>query len=198
MIDQRRHQRIRFAHPPAIHIGFNGAIDTGTVENISLSGLMVRTRLPLEIGRHFGCEFSLFDSPVIDVAAIVVSRVGDVFGARFESGPIGQIVLDDAIDIALEGGHASILSNHEIGGRRVMRIAGGLNASLRNDFMHSLTRVGVDEIDLSGVTAVDQAGIALCLTAVSRHGATVGAQSECFARQWEEALRQPGKAGAAA
>lgn len=193
MADQRRHQRIRFGNAPPISIGYGGATDIGSIENISLSGVMVRTKLPLVIGHHFGCEFSMFGSPLIDVVAIVVSRVGDVFGARFEAGPIGEIMLNDAIDTAIARGHASILSTHEINGRRIMRIVGGLNGSLRNDFMHSLTRVGVDEIDASAVTAVDQAGLALCLTALSRHGVLMGEQSPCFARNWEEALRQPGK-----
>ncbi|HMV19634.1 MAG: PilZ domain-containing protein [Betaproteobacteria bacterium] len=198
MLDQRRHQRIRFFEPPPIAIGFGGRLATGVLENLSLAGFMVRTDLALAVGRHFGCEFSLFGSPVVDVSAITISRIGDLFGARFEYGPISERVLEDAIEAALAQGKASILTTHEIGGRRVMRISGGLNGGLRNDFMHALTRVGVDEIDTAAVTAVDQAGIALCLTALSRHGVTLGQQSECFARSWSEATRAPGKQGAAA
>ena len=159
---------------------------------------MLRTSLELRIGRRFGCEFSLFGSPLIDVSAVAVSRVGDIFGARFDSGPISQIVLDDAIEIAIAHGHASILTTHEIGGRRIMRIIGGLTGALRNDFMHALTRVGVNEIDASAVTAVDQAGIALCLTAQSRHGVEMGSQSECFAVRWQEAATLPGRPGVVA
>jgi hypothetical protein len=40
--------------------------------------------------------------------------------------------------------------------------------------MHALTRMGVDEIDLEGVTAVEQAGLALCLVAANRHGSRSG------------------------
>jgi hypothetical protein len=191
--EQRRHQRIRFADPPAIKIGYGGRIGEGLIINLSLAGLMVRTDMELEIGRTAGCEFSLFGSPVIDVPANVVSRVGDLFGGRFQTGPINQVVIDDAINGALAKGQASILSVNELAGRKLIRISGGLNGTLQGDFMHALTRVGIDEIDVSGVTLVDQAGLALCLVATTRHGVVIGAQSECFAVAWKQALAAPGK-----
>lgn len=193
LLEQRRHQRIRFGNPPLIQIGFGGKIGEGLILNLSLSGLMVRTRMELELGRTVGCEFSLFGSPVIDVPASIVSRVGDLFGARFQTGPINQIVIDDAINAALGRGQASILSVNDLSGRKVMRIAGGLNGTLQSDFMYALTRGGVDELDLGGVTTVDQAGLALCLVATTRHGVVLGAQSECFAGAWSIALAVPGK-----
>lgn len=192
MQEKRRHQRIRFGRPPPIVIGYAGAIGSGAIENLSLSGIMLRTGMELEVGRRIGCEFSIFGSPTIDLAAAVVSRVGNLFGARMEMGPISQVLLDDAMAAAIAEGHASTLTMHEIGGRKIMRIAGGLNGTLRNDFMHGLTRVGVDEIDASEVTAVDREGLALCLVAQGRHGIPVGQQSECFAKAWREALRVPG------
>lgn len=192
MLDQRRHQRIRFGVPQTIRIGYGGAIGEGVIENLSLSGLMMRTTMPLEISRNIGCEFSVFDSPLIDVPAAVVSRVCDLYGVRFQPGPISQILIEDAINSALASGKASILSVHELGGRKTMRITGGLSAVLRSDFMHALTRMGVDEIDLEGVTAVEQAGLALCLVATKRHGVAIGAQSSCFAEAWALALAAPG------
>ncbi len=193
MLDQRRHQRIRFGILPRVKIGYGGAIGDGAIENLSLSGLMLRTDMPLEVARNIGCEFRIFDSQVIDVPATVVSRIGDLFGVRFQTGPINQILIDDAIQAALASGNASILSVHELAGRKIMRIAGGLGNSLRNDFMHALTRVGVDEIDVDAVTAVDQAGLALCLVANARHGVKIGAQSACFAEAWAAALAVPGE-----
>ena len=142
MLDQRRHQRIRFSVPQKISIGYGGEIGEGVIENLSLSGLMMRTPMPLEISRNVGCEFSVFDSPLIDVPAAVVSRVCDLFGVRFQQGPISQILIDDAISAALASGKASILSVHELGGRKTMRITGGLCGILRSDFMHALTRMG--------------------------------------------------------
>ena len=193
MLDQRRHQRIRFCSPPTIKIGYGGAIGEGVIENLSLSGIMLRTSMALDIGRTTGCEFSLFGSPVIDVPAAVVSRVGNLFGARFQTGPINQILIEDAINAALAVGQASIFSVHELGGRKVMRVIGGLNGNLRNDFMHALTRVGVNEIDVEAVTAVDQSGLALCLVATRRHGVEIGAQSACFTSAWNLALAAPGE-----
>lgn len=187
MQEQRRHQRIRFGAPPRVTIGYGGAMGEGVIENLSLSGMMFSTEMALDIGHTVGCEFSLFGSPMIDVPAAVVSRVGNIFGARFQTGPINQIVIEDAINTALAEGQASILSVHELGGKKVMRISGGLNGALRNDFMHALTRVGVNEIDVEAVTAVDQAGLALCLVAVARHGVEMGAQSACFAELWRQA-----------
>ena len=192
MLDQRRHQRIRFGAPPSVRIGYGGTLGKGLLENLSLSGIMIRTDLALEVGHTAGCEFSLFGSPMIDVPATVVSRVGDLFGARFQTGPINQVLINDAISAALVSGQASILAVREIGGRKMMRISGGLNGTLRNDFMHALTRVGIDEIDLESVTAVDQSGLALCLVATSRHRVAIGAQSECFAGAWKLALAIPG------
>lgn len=193
MLDQRRHQRIRFGVLPTVRIGYGGAIGEGLIENLSLSGLMVRTDMPLEISRNIGCEFRIFQSPVIDVPAAVISRVGNLFGVRFQTGPINQVLIEDAINAALASGMASILSVRELGGKKIMRITGGLGGPLRNDFMHALTRVGVDEIDLEGVTLVDQAGLALCLVANSRHGVKIGAQSPCFAEAWVQALAAPGE-----
>ena len=191
MHEQRRHQRIRFFVLPKLHIGFGGALGVGEIENISQAGLMVRTALPLQSGRLAGCEFSLFGSPLIDVPAMVVSSIGDLVSLRFQVGPISQVVIEDAIAAALAGGQASTLVVHERGGRKVMRLSGGLNGALRNDFMHALTRVGVDEIDVAAVTAVDQGGIALCLVATSRHGVAIGAKSACFAEAWAQALTNP-------
>lgn len=164
----------------------------GFIENLSMSGLMLRCGMQLAIGRSIGCEFSLFGSPMIDMPVTVVSRVGDLFGARFQPGLIGQVLIEDGIKSALASGKGSILSVNELAGRKVMRIAGGLNGALRNDFMHALTRVGVDEVDVGAVTAVDQAGLALCLVATGRHGAIIGAQSDCFAGAWKQALALPG------
>ena len=193
MLDQRRHQRIRFASPPTVKIGYGGAIGEGMIENMSLSGLMVRTEMALDISHNIGCEFQIFGSPLIDVPAAVVSRVGNLFGVRFQPGPINQVLIEDAINSALAAGKASILSVREVGGKKVMRIAGGLSGALRNDFMHALTRLGVDEIDLEGVTLVEQAGLALCVVANSRHGAALGLQSQCFAEAWKLALAVPGE-----
>ncbi len=195
MQDQRRHQRIRFGTAPTIRIGYGGVVGSGEIENLSLSGLMVRTEMALEMSRQIGCEFQIFDSPVIDVPATVISRVGNLFGMRFQPGPISQVMIEDAINAALASGKASILSVHEQAGRKIMRIVGGLGGALRNDFMHALTRVGVDEIDLAGVTAVEQAGLALCLVAVNRHAAVLGEQSDCFADAWKLALATPGPGG---
>jgi hypothetical protein len=192
MLEQRRHQRIRFGLLPTVKIGFGGAVGQGLIENLSLSGLMVRTDMPLEISRNVGCEFHLFGSPLIDVPAGVVSRVGNLFGMRFQPGPINQVLIDDAIGAALAAGHASILAVRESGGRKIMRITGGLTGALRSDFMHALTRVGVDELDVEGVTFVDQGGLALCLVATTRHRVVIGDQSACFAEAWQQALAAPG------
>jgi len=195
LLDQRRHQRIRFSTPPAIRIGYAGEIGDGQIENLSLSGLMFRSNLSLDIGHTVGCEFSVFGSPVIDVPASVVSRVGDLFGARFQTGPINQIIIDDAITGALTRGQASILTVHDLAGRKVMRISGGLNGTLRGDFMHALTRVGIEEIDLSAVTTVDQAGLALCLVATKNHSVNLGQQSACFVEAWKAVLAVPSEPG---
>ncbi|MBS1189984.1 MAG: PilZ protein [Rhodocyclaceae bacterium] len=195
MQDKRRHQRIRFRSPPPIRIGYGGVVGQGSIENLSLSGLMLRTEMKLDVGHRAGCEFSLFGSPMIDLPAIVVNRMGDLIGLRMESGPISQILISDAIAAALAEGHACVLTMHETEAGKIMRIAGGLNGTLQTDVMYSLTRVGVDEIDVSEVTAVDRAGLALCLLAQGRYGVRIGRQSDCFSAAWREIFQTPGAKG---
>lgn len=189
MREQRRHQRIRFNQPPPIRVGQNGQAGKGTLENLSLGGLMLRTDVALKVGDTFGCEFSVFGSPLIDMPVVAVSKIGDLYGARFQAGPISEVLIQEAIDSALAAGHASILSIHDLQGRKVMRISGGMNNGLRSDFMHSLTRVGVHELDLSGVTDIDSSGLALCLIAAEQYSVSIGARSPCVERVWAEAKK---------
>ena len=179
MKEQRRHQRIRFNVQPLVRLGQFGFTGMGRLENLSLGGLMLRTDLPLKVGEVFGCEFAVFGSALVDMSAVVVSRVGDLFCARFEAGPISELLIEDVIAQALSSGKASILSLNEFQGRRVMRVAGGLNGCLHNDFMHGLTKVGVDEIDLSGVTDIDNAGVELCRIAAEVHQVGIVRPSSC-------------------
>ena len=196
MIEQRKHQRIRFSEPPRVRIGFAGRITEGSLENLSISGLMLRTDLPLTAHGVAGCEFSLCGSPVADVSVSVLNCLGDLYGARFRSGLINPVLIEDAMRGALVCGIASALSVHDLGGRKVMRISGGLNGSLRNDFMHALTRVGIDHIDLSGVSQIDSAGLSLCLVASERHGAIISEHSACSAEAWENAQKLSGNPAA--
>jgi PilZ domain len=187
MSEQRRHQRIRFNLPPRIRLGKFGQLGLGELENLSLSGLMLRTELLLSIGESFGCEFSVFGSPLIDMPAVVVSKFGDLYGARFQAGPISALLIQDAIENAVASGKASILSIHDLEGRKVMRIAGGLNSCLRSDFMHGLKRVGVAELDLAGVTDIDSVGLALCLIAVEQYQVALPKCSPCVEAAWTQA-----------
>lgn len=166
MKEQRRHQRIRFNTLPTIRIGQFGISGTGELENLSLGGLMLRTDLPLKVGEACGCEFFVFESPLIDMSAIVVSKIGDLYGARFQAGPVSEWLIQEAMNDALSSGKASVLSINDLQGRKVMRISGGLNRALRNDFMHHLTRMGIDDLDLSETTEIDEVGFELCRVAV--------------------------------
>jgi hypothetical protein len=169
MKEQRRHQRIRFNVQPLVRLGQAGSRGSGRLENLSLGGLMVRTHLQMKVGGAFGCEFSALGSVLIDISAVVVGRVGDFCGVRFQAGPVSERLLKDEIERALSSGKGSAFSVNEVQGRRVMRVVGGLNESLRGDFMHSLSKGGVDEIDLSKVTDIDHAGAKLCRIAAQTH-----------------------------
>jgi hypothetical protein len=162
MKEQRRHQRIRFNAQPHVRFGQARASGIGRLENLSLGGLMVSLKLPLKVGGAVGCEFSVLGVVLIDISAIVVGCVGNLYSVRFQAGPVSEYLLKSEIDRALSSGKGSILSVNELQGRRVMRVAGGLNESLRNDFMHTLIKVGVEEIDLSKVTDIDRVGAELC------------------------------------
>ena len=179
MKEQRRHQRIRFNSPPLVRLGQFGCHGKGALENLSLGGLMVRTDLLLKVGEAFGCEFVVLNSPLIDMSAVVVSKIGDLYGARFQAGPISEWLIQDAIDNALATGNASILSINELHGCKVMRIAGGFNASLHNDFMYNLTKTGIAQLDLSGVTEMDHAGLALCKIAIEQYKVEIVRPAAC-------------------
>lgn len=168
-IEQRRHQRIRFNAQPSVRLGQAGNRGTGRLGNLSLGGLMVRTRLQMKVGAAVGCEFSVLDAVLIDISAVVVGCVGDFCSVRFQAGPVSERLLKDEIELALSTGKGSAFSVNEVQGRRVMRVIGGLNESLRNDFMHSLSQGSVDGIDLSRVTAIDHAGAKLCRIAAQTH-----------------------------
>lgn len=184
MSDRRKHQRIRFSHPLLVRIGYGGRVGEGKIENLSLSGLMLISPFALTVGHVVGCEFSLAGWPRLDVAARVVSHVGDCYGVRIEPGLIAPYILDEAIPGQLASGQAATLSFHTLAGKHVMRVVGGLSAMLSHDFMHALTRMGVHELDLSAVTAVDSVGLGLCRVAVARHGVHISARSDCFAHAW--------------
>lgn len=108
-----------------------------------------------------------------------MSRLGDLFGARFQAGPLSQYLIQSAIDSALASGRASTLTINEVQGRKVMRITGGLNAGLRNDFLHGVIKVGVSEIDLSEVTDIDNEGVDLCRRARTEHQIPIVRPSAC-------------------
>ena len=168
MKEQHRHQRIRFnALLPPVRIGPFGFSGSGERERLSLGGLLLRSELPLKMGETIGCALVVFDSPLINISAVVVSRIGHLHGARFQAGPISECLIEAAIDQVLVVGKASILSINDLRGRKVMRIAGGLNGALRNDCMHSLTRMGANEFD--------SIGIELCRIAFEPHRVRISA-----------------------
>lgn len=175
----RRHQRIRFCIAPPVRIGQFGFSADGTLESLSLGGMMLHSERPLKVGAALGCEFALFALPLIDLAGQVVSRVGQRYSIRFQAGPVSAPLIQQAIDRGLALGEASILSVNEVRGRKVMRIAGGLSGGLRNDFMHALTRSGVDRLDLSAVTLIDNEGSELCRIAVEQHQVGIVRPSPC-------------------
>lgn len=188
MQEQRRHQRIRFGTPLVIQIGYNGQLEKGRLENLSLSGFMVRTNISLEIGKNFGCEFKIMGSVRIDAPATAVSRLGDLYGARFHVGPINERLVKNAMEDAIANGSASSVSTHNVRGKKVMCVSGGLNATLENDFSYALTKAGINELDLSAVTCVDNDGLNLCKDAMRNYGVTIGAQSTCFSLAWNNWL----------
>ncbi|MDQ5960873.1 MAG: hypothetical protein QG592_1956 [Pseudomonadota bacterium] len=183
--EQRRHQRIGFDEALPISIGHHGERSVGSLENLSLGGLMFRSKLQLSVGEIVGCEFCVFDSPLIDIVATVASKVGEgLYGVRFHAGPMSQHLIEDAISSAIRKGKATIISIHNVNGSKIMRVAGGLTAANSNDFMHAVARVGVAEIDLSEVTLIDKEGVALCTLAVTRYGVNAARRSSCVQAAW--------------
>lgn len=187
MQERRRHQRIRFSTPPIVTLGSGGRQTRARIENLSLSGLMVRCDLPLTTGQLAGCEFSLGDSVLIDQSATVITRLGDLYGLRFQPGLVAPVALADAMADALTRGLASVLQVHEVDGVHSLRISGGLNGSLTEDFLHIIRHTKIDELDLSGVTQVDADGLALCRAALAEHGARIARQSSSFEVAWRAA-----------
>lgn len=185
MLEKRRHQRVRFDDPLPMNVGHRGERATCGLENLSLGGLMFRSTLQLTVGETIGCEFSVFESPLIDIVATVTSRVGNgLYGARFEAGPMSQHLVEDAINNAIYRGKATVLSIHDLAEGKIMRIAGGLSAATRNDFLHGVARVGVIDIDLSEVTAIDEEGVSLVALAATQYKLPLSRRSPCIDAIW--------------
>lgn len=184
MHEQRRHVRIRFAKPLPAYVGYQGQNQRAELHNVSLGGGMLRTDLPLVQGGRFGLEFALQGMGIDTVPTVISRGLEGLVGVRFDLGPATEIQLEGAIQDSLRNGIASVLSMHNLGGRKVMRIAGALNQSLRNDFFHALDKVGVAEIDLSEVSVVDTDGLALCAVAAERQGVVIERLSPAVAKVW--------------
>lgn len=186
MLEQRRYQRIRFSSPLSMRVGHAGGQADAQLENLSLGGLMFRTALPLSVGEIVGCEFRVFDSAQLDLSAVVASKVGEgLYGVRFEAGPMSQHLIQDSIDDAVARGFVSIVSLHDMnGGGKLMRVAGGLTAAAKADFLHAVQRVGVAELDLSEVTYVDKDGLSMCALAIARYGIRAERRSPCVEAAW--------------
>ena len=140
---------------------------------------MVQCELPLRVGAPVGCEFELFASPLIDLSALVVGHIGQRYSVRFVAGPVSACLIEEAVERGLAAGKASVLSINEVQGRRVMRVTGGLTERLRDDFMHGLTHMRVDRLDLAGVTQIDAAGVDLCRIAIEQYRAGIVRPSSC-------------------
>ena len=200
MKERRRHQRIRFDVPPRVRLGQFGVSGSGHIESLSLGGMMLQCELPLRVGAPVGCEFELFASPLIDLSALVVGHIGQRHSIRFVAGPVSACLIEEAVERGLAAGKASVLSINEVHGRRVMRVVGGLTARLHDDFMHGLTRMRVDRLDLAGVTQIDAAGVDLCGIAIEQYQAGIVRPSSCVraviagrvAREAEETLQRDG------
>lgn len=161
MLERRRHQRVRCAQSLALRIGHAGAQGVGVLENLSASGLMMRSALPLRVGQDFGLSFAFNWSPLVETGATAVSRVGDLVGVRFNAGPLTVGHLSECIAEALRRGEASTAAVHESNGRKVLKVAGGLSESLLGDLRHFVERVGVDDLDAGEVTYVSPAAMAV-------------------------------------
>ena len=200
MKERRRHQRIRFDVPPQVRLGQFGVSGSGYIESLSLGGMMLQCELSLRVGAPVGCEFELFASPLIDLSALVVGHIGQRYSVRFVAGPVSAYLIEEAVERGLAAGKASVLSINEVHGRRVMRVVGGLTARLHDDFMHGLTRMRVDRLDLAGVTQIDAAGVDLCRIAIEQYQAGIVRPSSCVraviagrvAREAEETLQRDG------
>jgi len=178
--EQRRYPRIRFDTLLPIRVGHQGELVSGGLENLSLGGLMFRADIELMVGETVGVEFRVFDSPVIDMPVSIASRVGSgLYGARFNAGPISNLLIESAIEGAIRKGKATIITIHDREDGKLMRIVGGLTVTAKNEFMHGLSRAGIAELDLSEVTRIDAEGVALCSLAVSRYGVRIGQRSLC-------------------
>ena len=181
MSERRRHQRVRFAEGVRLRIGFDGQLVDASLENLSLGGLMLRCSGELAIRKLYGVEIIFSERMRIELVVQLVNRVGDRYGARFSPGPLSEAQIRLAVGDGLSAGRASTLSVKVEDGRRVLRVNGLLGSGMRADILSALNS-GVDEVDLSGVTAVDAEGESLCLLIVTDRRAMIVRPAPCVAR----------------
>ena len=165
MTEQRKHQRVRFVRDPVVRVRQGAIASKGELENLSLGGLLLRCPATLTLQASSCVELRLPSCGLVELSVRIVSRIGERYGARFTPGPLSEALLRLAIGQGLANGQAASLAVKAVGGRRVMQVLGCLGVKLRGDFEFAL-HAGVGEIDLSGVTTIDAAGIELCRLAM--------------------------------
>ena len=178
MAEQRKHQRVRFVRDLGVRIRQGEASSKGSLENLSLGGLQLRCAARLAVQASACVELRLPGGGLIELSVRIVSRVGECYGARFIPGPLSEALLRLAIQRGVANGQAASLAVKALGGRRVMHVVGCLGSKLGADFQFALN-AGVGEIDLSGVTAIDAAGIGLCRQAQQGGRASIVRPSAC-------------------
>lgn len=152
------------------------------LENLSANGLMCRAGADFPVNQRLALSFCFEWSPPIELWAQVVSRVGALYGVRFDAAPLSEPLIQAMIGVALKRGDAASATVHDVGGRRVLRLMGGLWDSLAPDIAHFLARGGVDALDAQAVTAVETAGMAPCLEALASGQLELIAESTVFAQ----------------
>lgn len=183
--EQRLHPRARFLNPGRVELEAGRGYAEGEIVDLSRTGAQVRLQTPLAPGRRVTGEFSLGSGVAVPFAGIVVNLRdprGNApgVGIRFDGPAAGEwnAVIDDVIRKAIARGEdgralASMVQVITWGNSPKVKVYGALSGHGWRDLLGAVARFGAASLDLSDVTSIDPAGIALCMMASERHGAQV-------------------------
>ena len=187
MQERRRHQRVRCTHLPPFSIWAACGLGQGSLENLSISGVMLRTDLALRVGQPVGLAVGGLRGHAFETVASVVSRVGDLIGLRFRNAPLAMPHIEAIISDLLQRGEASAATLHDLGGQKTLRVCGGFTPAIDAELRHFVERVANGQLDVGEVTAVDPTTLAHCLPALLTGQIKLAAASPVFLKAYQEA-----------
>lgn len=170
-MDRRQHPRTRFRFSVPVRIVGPRAHLEGQLLDISPAGACLELPQLAQWpgGDRLTCEFDLAGE-AYRVNALVLEALPGSLRLRFEEDAALQLALGEALGRLVREASGASQVVHASGR---LKVRGAFNIRDRKDVRAGLARFQAQSIDLSEVTAMDTAAMAMCFLAREEHGAEV-------------------------